>query len=236
MKKFLIDLDILLDTRLSVIANYNQTVAKQLLANDAYRYRESDQWDKLTNGVVSNELFKELYDNRGGDNSRDTIEASVIANMVPVIHRLIGEELATHLDNKDDDKGHPILVVNYYPYVLNTEERDTLVGIIKDLFGKDQQVELVNLNMKSVSPRYLYDNVALVIMYEMHDWIKLHYESLTKLRAGSVTFLGPKLFEKDVSELETEDKKQQLQLFKMIHLQCMNFDYINAEYFSAIKI
>ncbi|MFO5855226.1 hypothetical protein, partial [Klebsiella pneumoniae] len=49
------------------------------------------------------------------------------------------------------------------------------------------------------------------------------------------TIIGPKLFEKDVSELAVEDKQFIIMDFQLKHKLNIDFDFIDAEYFSMFK-
>ncbi len=235
MKKVLINLDVLLDTRLGSVGRYSQEAAAKVIANERYYYRDHDNWELFTDGLMDNELFKHYYETRGGANTAATLNASVLTNIIPVLHRMLGEELATHMDNSGTDFREVMLVIDLHPYELDLESKDELMGIIAELMGPDQAVDFINKGIAETTPQYIFDNYALVITYDMHEWLRLHYPELVRMRAASVNFIGPKLFEKDTTGLEDSYKSRELLKFKMDHLVCMNFDFINAEYFSVIK-
>lgn len=236
MKRFLINLDTLLDTRLGSIARYSQEAARLVISNPEYKEREHDNWELFTDDMVSTETFNKLYAERGGINTQDTINGSVLSGIIPVMHRFIGEELATHLDNSGDNHSDIMLTVDIHPYNLDTDAKDTLIGVLAQLFGEEQEVELINVGIAGLTPTYIFENFALIVMYDMHEWLRCHYEEMVKMRAATVNFIGPKLFEKDVSHLDVDLKKRELLKFKMDHLVCMNFEFINAEYFSVIEL
>lgn len=236
MKKFYTNLDSLLDTRLGVIASYSQEAASNVLKSPNYLNREHDNWELFTEGLVTNELFNELYSNRGGVNTQATISSSVLTDLVKVIHRCIADELSTHLDNSGDRFEPICLVVDTAPYDLDVDLKDALMGILEELFGEGIAYELVNLGIDNLTPKYIYDNLTLILIYDIHQWLRTHYSEMVKLRATSVNFIGPKLFERDVSELEVEYKKHELLKFKIDHLVCMNFEFIDASCFSIVNL
>lgn len=236
MKKVLINLDILLDTRLGSVSRFSQEAASNVISCPDYYVREYDDWSKFTKGLMDNDLFNSYYETRGGENTAATLNGSVLTNIVPVLHRMIGEEIATRLENQASEFKEILLVVDLHPYVLDLETKDELLTILHELFGEDQAIEFINKGIHETTPEYIFENYALVLTYDLHKWLHLHYPALVKLRAASVNFIGPKLFEKDVSGLTIDYKKRELLKFKMDHLVCMNFDFINTEYFSIVKV
>lgn len=236
MKKFYINLDVLLDTRLGTIARHSQEAASKVIGNENYYLREHDNWELFTEGLITNDKFKELYADRGNENTFETLSSSVLTNIIPVIHRIIVDELSTHLDNSGSSQEPILLTLDIAPYVLDLNLKDSLVGILNELFGEGIDYELANIGLKQLTPKFIFDNYALVLIYDLHEWLRIHYSELVKIRAGEVNFIGPKLFERDVSELDLDYKKHELLKFKIDHLVCMNFDFINAEYFSIVKM
>lgn len=235
MKKFYITLDSLLDTRLGVIRAHSKEAAENIIECKDYLLREFNNWELFTNGIVDDELFEKLYSERGGDNTQRTLSNSIITNIIPVIYRLIAEELNTIINNSSMDDKDVIITVDTSPYSLNDVEKEELLIILNELFSDKQAIELTEVGITELTPRYIYNNFALVIMYDFHEWIKLHFEELVKIRGASVNYIAPKLFERDVSTLTIEEKKRELLKFKMVNFMYMNFNTIDTRYFSRFS-
>ncbi len=234
IKRLLISLDVLLDTRLGVLSTLDKEASEYAVSTKAYWEREHDDWYKLSGGRVTTEAFNKAYAERGGDNTADTLNASVLSNSLPVIHRILGEETLAHMNNKTIQLEQLVVNIDYHPYVLPIELRDELYGIAKELFGESTNIELVNLGYKATTPVHLRENYACFITYDFHAWMQLHFQSLSEQRMTDFTLIGPKLFEKDVSKLDIEVKKRELMRFKLEKLLYMNFEFIDASYFSII--
>ena len=66
IRRILMSMDVLLDTRLGVMANINPAAATHLVLNRDYFDRDYDDWFTLTGGLVTKDQFDEAYANRGG--------------------------------------------------------------------------------------------------------------------------------------------------------------------------
>lgn len=234
MKRMLIPLDVLLDTRLGIVSNLSKEAASAIVASKSYWEREHDDWFKITNGLITTEAFNQAYSERGGDNTADTLNASVMSGMLPVIHQVLGDETLAHLNNRTGELEQLQLNIDYHPYTLSIEYRDELLTIMHTLFGESTEIELVNLGLKATTPEVLRDGYACFITYSFHEWMQTHYLSLSEQRMPDFTLIAPKLFEKDVSMLAVEVKKRELMKFKLEKLLYMNFEFIDSTYFSML--
>ncbi|MBW6072732.1 hypothetical protein, partial [Pseudomonas aeruginosa] len=84
-------------------------------------------------------------------------------------------------------------------------------------------------------PKFLDALYAMYITYDFHEWMHTHYLALSKVQMPCFNFIGPKLFERDVSKLTIEEKKFELFKFRVERLIHMDFEFIDAKYFSMIR-
>lgn len=235
LKRILTPLDAHLDTRLGTLARINLKAAERLMESKEYWLRENDFWFDLTGGLVTDGEFKEAYDSRGGVNTIATLSASIRSNITPFILRLFTDEHINQLNQMGDPTDQVALTVNYWPYDLDSNEVEWLRDIMHELYGASTTIELISVPIQDVTPQFLNENFAACVMYEFHEWIKMHAVELGKIRINCFNFIGPKVFEADVSKLTVDAKKQALNAFRMEKLIHMDFEFIDAKYFSAIN-
>lgn len=235
LKRILTPLDIHLDTRLGTIARINPKAAEVLLSSDEYWLRENDFWDRLTGGLVSNEEFTEAYNDRGGVNTKATLSASVRTGITPFILRLLTDDHINRLNQMGEITEEVSLTVNYWPYDLNSTEIEWLRDIMHELYSKTVTIEFVSIPMEELTPQLLNENFAACVMYEFPQWIKMHAVALGQIRLNCFNFISPLIFEQDVSAVSIEDKKATISAFRMQRLIHMDFEFIDARYFSVIN-
>jgi hypothetical protein len=79
-------------------------------------------------------------------------------------------------------------------------------------------------------------NFAAAVMYEFPEWVKLHKDELYQTKLNCFNFIAPKIFEVDVSETPIDQKQASLNAFRMLHLLYMDFEFIDAKYFSVLAV
>ncbi|AAL83048.1 hypothetical protein FDI90_gp225 [Pseudomonas phage PA7] len=235
-RKILIDLDSLLDTRLGTIRLLNKDAANKLVTNgQVYWHREMDDWTKLTDGLVTNEQFVEAYSKRGGENTADTINSSIFTGIIPFIIQLIAQSDLNRLDGIVNANFETCLEVNIWPYELTPDAQDELLYCLHKYIGDHIQITLINTQLTDLTCSRLNSIYSMAIMYNFGEWCKTHVLELGQVLMPDFTIIGPKLFEKDVSELAVEDKQFIIMDFQLKHKLNIDFDFIDAEYFSMFK-
>lgn len=236
LKRILTPLDAHLDTRVGTIARLNQDAARVLVSGDDYWTRENDNWHRMTRGLVTNEEFAEAYAQRGGVNTMATIGASVRSGLTPFIIRLLADDHINRMNQMGDPTDQVGLTINYWPYDFDSNMVEWLRDIMHELYGQTTVVELISVPMTEITPQFLNENFAAAIMYEFPEWIKMHAVDLGKIRINCFNFIAPKIFEADVSEMSIDAKKQVLNAFRREKLIHMDFEFIDAKYFSLLNV
>lgn len=236
LKRILIDLDTLLDTRLGVINTINPEAAKYIAKSNDYWDRENDFWEVLTGGLVTREQFDVAWSERGGNNSADVINSSVITDIVPLVMKLLGEDLVNRANLMGDELDMISIAVNTWPYALSLDEKEDMRDIATYLFGETTPIEIIDVPMSYITPTYLDEHFAAVITYNFLEWIRMHHADLGKARMNCFNFIGPRIFEKDVSKLTIDEKKTILDVFRLEKLIHMDFEFIDARHFSMLRL
>lgn len=227
--KIYIDLDSIMDTRISTLAKLDNELAGELLKTEAYWYRESDHWDTLTGGVINQDSFTQTYAKR----NKDLLKSSFITGIFgPLAKVMADNELAM----AEGALNKPIsFEINIWPYKLDPVEMDAFIELFKYRLGVDVPVTMCSVPLESVTPTFLTDRYASAFMYSFHEWIKFHLEELVKYQHPDFILVVPKLFERDVSRLSIDDKRDQVTAFRVYLLEYMDITFIDASCFSIFK-
>jgi hypothetical protein len=232
----LIGLDVLLDTRLGVMAGINKKAAEALVMNPLYWERDYDDWFALTGGLVTNDQFREAYELRGGSNTAKTLNESFETGMAPFLYQLLAEADINMMDGMTKHTDEIGLAINVAPYVLSPAERSELVRIIQEKYGSELNVKLVDYHIHELTVERLADEFGGMIIYEFAEWFKYHHVAIVGTLMSDFNVVHPKLFDRDPAELTIEERKHDLFRFRLVTQHNMDINYIDTRYFSLIDI
>ncbi len=215
-----IELDCIMDTRLSLLDAINEETAISEVSEGKYHSRYFDEF-----GNIPISLFKELYKIRNKAILKLALPTPIfeIVNMISV--RYIS------------DRGNqfaPTLYVNSYPYELSDSEKENILNYITPMF-QSCVVEIVNMNpVTEVTPKWVDLNVDSVIMYEGCEWIEYHNAvgNLSNSPLLLKTLITPALLTEKPKELKVNHL-----LFRSVQEGVkpnINLEYVDVKYFSGI--
>ena len=236
IRRILMSMDVLLDTRLGVMANINPAAATHLVLNRDYFDRDYDDWFTLTGGLVTKDQFDEAYANRGGANTNATLNASFETGIAPFLYQLLSEADVNVIDGMTPDGSEIGLAINVYPYTMGIEERAGLINIIQAKYGHELNVKIVNYRVDELTVERLADEFGAMIIYEFAEWFKYHHEAITTTLMSDFNIIHPKLFDADPTELSIEERKQAMVGFRLITQHNFDINYIDSSYFSMLDI
>jgi hypothetical protein len=228
MKVLYTDLDSLLDTRLGVMATLDPGAAQSLVKQKTYWDREQDDWERLTQGKITQEAFKAAWAVRG----IEVLKSSVASQLFLVLNQLFGD---FHLINMEGlTKSDLRLEVNVHPYNLNSDEIETLTGVLKELLFPELMVTFISRPLKELTPTFWFQHYSGALIYDFPGWLKTHCWELGRLKGRDFNLIVPRLFEKDPDTLSQEEKKREFFTFKLWLLEHIDIDFIEPRYFSAV--
>lgn len=234
-RRILVDLDTLLDTRIATISRIDPEIAAEVLRNPEYFSRDFNDWFFITNGKVTNEQFKKMYDARGGENSAATINASFESGMSPILLRIFSEHALLERDGMIADGDSAALSINVYPYVLDFETEEMLIQIMKERYGDTIDVEIVNDSLEALTPEVMKACFAAYISYHFWDWLPIHYPALLVNPLPFINVIGPILFEKDPKELTAQEREREFTTMRLINTEYIDIQYVSCKYFSIFR-
>ena len=177
-----IDLDVILDTRMALLYTLSEDLAVAEFTSGKYGKRVRDNF-----GNVSNNVFNMLFRRR----NKGLLKYALPSN----IFKLVNEVIVGHLTDSITTN-YPKMYVNIYPYQLNSDEQQVVLGMISGLF-KHCVYELVYMdNMKDLTPTWVKDNVKTIIKYDGLEWLENHNKllNLTSTPLLDRTLIVPAIF------------------------------------------
>lgn len=235
IRRILISLDALLDTRLGVISRINPEAAKLLVTKPEYWERVYDDWFKLTEGMVTNEQFRDAWIERGGENTYDTYIASFETGLAPLIYQMLASadvNMLSGMTKLEDEIG---LAINVYPYDFSFAERNELAQIFRDKYGSELNVSIVSHSLEELDVGLLAGSYGAMILYDFAEWFKIHHIAIVNSLMSDFAVIHPKLFDRDPSELTVEQQKSDMFRFRLATQHNMDINYIDTSYFSLME-
>jgi hypothetical protein len=192
--KIYLELDALLDTRLAVLHALSPDAAAQVVADDRYYHRLSNDFSWAG---ISKEVFDEAWDARTADVLPDATITQIPFVLGEMVHQL---ELA-HMDNPTARK--PLVEVNVWPYELTEAERVTLTNAVLRRAGLDTTVTVTRFDpQKDLTMLRLRKEYASLFMYNFTEWVNAHQQEMQRVIAPRTTVMAPTLFEQRVPNEE----------------------------------
>ena len=177
-----VELDAILDTRLGLLFNINPDLVKVALSNN-YKDRTEDYFIG-----IGKEDFAEKYSKR----DKQVLINSTVTGIFGILNSIITEIIKNSITTPVDC--NPVLYLNIYPYVLDTDEQDIIISAIVAITRKLITVEVVNMTPTEVTPGFLKERVTVAIMYEHHKWLLANMETLKTDPSPGLALVGPMLY------------------------------------------
>ena len=183
----LIDINMILDTRLGALARLDVTAAAKLVVTPAYRQRNCDNFGVLTDGIIDQEEYKELYEKY----EAETLAESLFTNYV-TLARLEVEDIVPTMDIKGLDKTIEY-VINVYPYKLYAKEKEVIRRSVARYLSDPAVVKIVDIPWEELTPSVLDTNYDMMVIYNYEDWFKHHLTALKDYPMNEFTVFHPRI-------------------------------------------
>jgi hypothetical protein len=191
-----IELDCLLDTRIStLLLSFGPEAVKTTLAQ-GYHTR----WvDKFPN--ISYDDFQAAYAQR----DKRTIQQAIKTPLTKLIQEFV---LGTNANTANTPFHHnPKIIINIHPYKLTQNEIRVVRDVVVALTKGQADIEMVSLSLEEITPRYVNNEISLLVMYDYHLWLETHSanDNFKKAACPQIGLFAPMMFKK--YPVTTEDKK-----------------------------
>lgn len=215
LSTIMVDLDSLFDTRLGTLITYMYDDLVTIFSRDLYRNRLDDSFNKQ----IDKDLFYSYYDKR----DKKVLFNSTLSLLPDIIQDFI-VNIQVH-ESSSPYNYEPHLVINCYPYDLTDDEVNNISEGVFQYFKGKISVELVNMNLESITTRFIRENVTVLVMYEYHRWldIQTNLEGFNKLSCADTTLIAPRMFFNKLPDTQAKSDE----IFK--HLETISKPFINLE-------
>ena len=235
----LIDLDVLLDTRLAALIATDTDWASEFL-DSGYRDRTSDVWSDHKSGLDMSR-YNEIYENRDTELLKAARLTGFMTNLLNIVKHY-EFDLATRSDMVSD----VIIVINTSPYELSPEVEYGIVTAVQQYIGTVVKVRVVSQHHSKLSIRYMANKgYTQYVLYDFAKWCGYHFGDENNLSnmAGKFDFgiVAPALLtsqydesiKQEVIENQLEDEDP-FELTKVAFSPMMDLSFLPAKDFSLL--
>lgn len=219
VKRILISLDDIMDTRLGLIKTVNEEAFTKILEEDLMEYltRMNDDYCAQVLGWPL-AMWYEAYENR----NVEVLQNSVVNHIPNIVTNIILEYMTSNEEAIGSLEFE--LQVNTFPYILDSEEKGVLLEVMKELFPLVENINLVEIDIKNLPPTSIKGRFFAIGIYEFYKWSEKHAEELKNIIMPLTTVLAPRFvndqygyLNKKVSDLSKEEQLiLDMDLFKLI--------------------
>lgn len=181
------DLDCLLDTRLATLHSFGK---------EAFDKTFTDEYFSRLNDIfkdIDNFEFEERYKNR----NNSILEHSLSTHIRDVVIDFVKKTVSQPLEGSAYIL-KPKIIINTHPYSPSEDTINNIIKIFIKLTNEEADIQIVSMSINDITPKYVKDNLSILILYDYTNWLEHHHEAFKKTTCPEVSLLGPKIFFKEV--------------------------------------
>lgn len=220
MSKIYTDLDSILDTRHAMLYYLSSEIAVNSLEDGSYRNRVKDNF-----GNISSDIFNTLYRKR----TKELLNLATPNSIPSIISDLFIENL---IDVSEE--GKHILYLNIYPYKFNLEEQRNLLTMMESLIPDFTGVQILNLDISELEPKWVKENINHMVMYNGMEWIEYHTSNYKLIETP---VLDVEMMSPAISNGRIKESKIDNELFKNLSIGLggfIKFIPIDIKFFNTL--
>lgn len=232
---FLIEFDACLDTRLGTLSRISSEGVMAVM-NNGYWKRDTDDFEKMSGGLITNQQYKELYAIR----DEETLKASMMTQLFDVIGPMTKE--LQFRQSRQVEIGHINVVINFYPYKLDNETREEILLSLVPFLAVNSRITDTWVSPDKLTPSVLNGMADIAIFYNYDDWFTLHIEELVKDPYPMMTAMVPMLLhnkaqltEDLLTDPETGQQRDPFKLHSLFLAEFLGVEFQPANVFSSIR-
>lgn len=197
--RLLVDLDSILDFRLSTVAILNDAHASTLIGNPSYIDRTRDDEFYLGGGITHAEYLM-TYKNRGVDFKHHLAKPTGIFML---LGKIISERLVRSESPLSERKYY--IEVNIYPFKLSEDACRAITNAIAIYLDTYLYIETVSYSPAQLSPSFIRDTYSDVVMYDFNDWYTVNHLIVPGIFMPEIRFHTPAIARgKRVSDMDPD--------------------------------
>jgi len=220
----LVELDCLLDTRLSLLSELEDDKLRKVL--EMYHKRDIDQFP-----YYSFNRFKENYDKR----NKTILNNALITPVMFLIIEFVKKTLLQIVNSPFHFR--PKIIINIHPYDLTEEEINDIIKLIVIKTDKECDVEVINKSIDRITIGYVKENISIMVMYRYYEWLEYHSKNkaFEKLTCPDINLFGPAIYFQP-KQPRSDIKEDPFTSMEELAKPLIGLKLFPIEYFSFIKL
>lgn len=228
-----VDLDCLLDTRMGTLVKHYPELAASLLEDDNYYLRVEESFRD-----IPTTQFEELYSTR----DKETLQLSRLTRIPEMLANMV-------MDFSSSMVNHPnyeniILYVNIHPYVLDDNEKDTLIKIIEGFTHAIPKVKIIDKSLESLSCMWVNLFVDHLFIYHYDKWLNARGKELNHRGLPYTSLYCPMLYfghvptkedKRNIEELLGDEVSDHFTLVAELYKTIIQFNFIPVDMFCILN-
>lgn len=204
----MIDLDVLLDTRLGLLSSIDEQLAVDVL-DKGWRIRQSNEISQFTDRLTD-EQFKNKWENR----TSDVLVWSRPTNFIFELAKML-EQLETNFILDSGRIKQAMVLINIYPYAdLTEDEQIDILDAMRSLIKSNIEFKICNFSHSITDLPFLKQHEILT--YVVYDWVNWFHKALDAEKGQKafipypkLTIIAPAVLTKkdDVKKFTAEEKQ-----------------------------
>ena len=187
--RILIELDVLIDSRLGTVRKLYPEVADDLKMNKSYRMRKDDLLHRI-DPRIDEASYKLAYDGR----DIETLDVSFSTLMIDYIHKLLAR-LQTVIDGNNPLIQDAQLVINTYPYQLTDDQAKLIALAVSTAIGTSGVIDTVYMAPSEITLDFLEQNGFMAyLLYDFNLWTMCTLPD-TQKHNGDLSSIGLRRYE-----------------------------------------
>lgn len=236
----LIDLDVLLDTRIATLVNIDPEEAIKLLGA-GYTERTTDDLNYFDT-TITNEEYTKAYNNR----NVDTLVTSRMTNYIFELAMMV-KQLFENIKKDNSRIKDPCIIINYYPYKdLDDDTLKQIIYAVEQYITEAITIKSIYMSPDKLDLKSLKElEVLTYITYDFQKW----FESAFSVNKGKnsiisypkFTLIAPKIMPKidsfdhlDVDSKKILQNKTPFDFMKLYWAPMFGIEYCPIELMSLI--
>lgn len=223
LHRVFVSMDSLLDTRIGSIAEYNESIATQLLATGKYQSRRHNQFNLIL-PYIDTVAVSNAYVNRSVSTLKLSPATPILATLCNLVTDYrVNKEISPEVTEIQ-------ITLNSWPYVLTTEESDDFALSIKEATGADK-VNVRRLPITSLTPEFVgqYDTF---VWHELDDWVSTHMKNIHYKGMHNTTFYCPEIITHHLHDLDKIPKDGPGQELRIMMAEYVIFELMPLSMYS----
>ena len=229
--RVLVQLDALLDTRLSTLTRIDPDKIEALV-QAGYHTREFDFFTGY-----DTQQFKEMYAQRDKSTLMESIETKMFLFLRQLVDALDEQTLLRPYHTGVE------IVVNTHPYVLDESDMVTVKETVAYWTKNLATVNVITISDEDLTPEVCKANYSAMIRYDYTEWLAMHVEAMSRTRLIELTLYVPDIFKmadeqnfKDDLERHIRTSAHPRQALEWLSKMLIHIQLVSADMFSFADI